>query len=546
LQTSSSQETDVLFETQTLEESSVLKEGGSIPKIAYEELNISSRRIINFSFLWNQLLQFSKHGMAFGCSIANLRPYKEVRNGLLSTIHFHCNMCNLNLTLNTCTDSINDDALEAAISIGIGFYNSEEFFNTLDIPFLTKKTYSKMQKKSDKIWDEVAALKMAEAAQEEADYAKSIGDVDKDGVPLITVVADGCWSKRSYRTNYNAASGAAAIIGNRFGKVLYLGVKNKFCLACSRGITKEHACAKNFSGPSTSMESAILVEGFRSSESMYGVRYNKLIADGDSSTYNKLLEARPYHSLTVEKIECRNHLLRNFCNKLKALSIDTRFPIAARKLISKNILRFRTAVTKAIQYRKNENLTASHLSLKNDIDNSIKHIFGKHDNCDNYFCNKNTEATPEFDLICSSKELFVRLIQIVSALSNNSRSLIEDVDNNVVERFNSIIAKCVGGKRINFSSGRSYQTRCKAAVVSFNTRRIHGSYKCHRGLSEYHLVNKMEASRLSATSKLKRRAFKKKTKATHTTDHHYGESANKPDLDDDLYNLECKIFLAQL
>lgn len=47
-------------------------------------------------------------------------------------------------------------------------------------------------------------------------------------------------------------------------------------------------------------------------------------------------------------------------------------------------------------------------------------------------------------------------------------SLIHDVDNNVAENFNSVVRKFVGGKLINYSSRRSYETRCYDTVVSFN------------------------------------------------------------------------------
>lgn len=67
------------------------------------------------------------------------------------------------------------------------------------------------------------------------------------------------------------------------------------------------------------MESDIIVEGFKRSLEMYGIVYKKLIGDGDSSVYKKIIEARPYGSQLVEKIECKNHLLRNFCTKLRDL-----------------------------------------------------------------------------------------------------------------------------------------------------------------------------------------------------------------------------------
>lgn len=42
------------------------------------------------------------------------------------------------------------------------------------------------------------------------------------------------------------------------------------------------------------------------------------------------------------------------------------------------------------------------------------------------------------------------------------------MDNNAAELYNSIVAKFVGGKRINFTSRRSYGTRCEVAAISYN------------------------------------------------------------------------------
>lgn len=54
-------------------------------------------------------------------------------------------------------------------------------------------------------------------------------------------------------------------------------------------------------------------------------------------------------------------------------------------------------------------------------------------------------------------------------LANNSGSLLHDVDTNAAETYNSVVAKFVGGKRLNFSLKGSYEVRCKAAAVSYNT-----------------------------------------------------------------------------
>ncbi len=99
---------------------------------------------------------------------------------------------------------------------------------------------------------------------------------------------DGGWSKRSHKHSYNAKSGVAVVIGNVTKKHLYLGVRNKYCSICTvaanKGIPpKEHHCFKNWDGSSCAMETDMLVEGFKASESMHGLRYMRMTGDGDSS-----------------------------------------------------------------------------------------------------------------------------------------------------------------------------------------------------------------------------------------------------------------------
>lgn len=94
------------------------------------------------------------------------------------------------------------------------------------------------------------------------------------------------------------------------------------------------------------------------------------------------------------KIECRNHLLRNFCNHLKELTTrrvsSTRQIVTPdqRLLLKNNIRRFRSAIQSAVKYRCSE--SGSHeekvASLRTDILNSIYHIFGDHSKCATYFC----------------------------------------------------------------------------------------------------------------------------------------------------------------
>lgn len=58
----------------------------------------------------------------------------------------------------------------------------------------------------DTAWSE-----MKVAGDEERKYAIESGSVDNDGIPLITIVADAQWSKRSYKRKYGAFSGVVSV-----------------------------------------------------------------------------------------------------------------------------------------------------------------------------------------------------------------------------------------------------------------------------------------------------------------------------------------------
>ncbi|EFA13422.1 hypothetical protein TcasGA2_TC010268 [Tribolium castaneum] len=133
---------------------------------------------------------------------------------------------------------------------------------------------------------------MLAAGQKERALAIEAGEID-------TVVVDGAWTKRSYKSNYNASSGVATIVGARTKKILYVGVKNKNCKKCmyykkKNQTTPPHKCFKNWKNTSTSMEAAIILDGFKKSVDMHNVRFKNLIGDGDSSVYKKIHNARPY------------------------------------------------------------------------------------------------------------------------------------------------------------------------------------------------------------------------------------------------------------
>lgn len=66
--------------------------------------------------------------------------------------------------------------------------------------------------------------------------------------------------------------------------------------------------------------------------------------------------------------------------------------------------------------------------------------------------------------------MMAEIRNIIYRLSVNADSLIENVDNNPCEQFNSLINKRVGGKRINFTQKNNYKTSVEAAVIEFNSK----------------------------------------------------------------------------
>lgn len=68
-------------------------------------------------------------------------------------------------------------------------------------------------------------------------------------------------------------------------------------------------------------------------------------------------------------------------------------------------------------------------------------------------------------------EFYSNILKHLHFLTRRSNSLLQNVDSNVVQSLNGIIAKLIGGKQIHFAKSRSYQGRCAAATVIKYTKR---------------------------------------------------------------------------
>lgn len=75
---------------------------------------------------------------------------------------------------------------------------------------MAPKSYISIENILQKEIKNTAWAEMQKAGEEEKKIALDLGNVDTDGIPLITVVADGQCSKRSYKTKYDAFSGVVS------------------------------------------------------------------------------------------------------------------------------------------------------------------------------------------------------------------------------------------------------------------------------------------------------------------------------------------------
>ncbi|KAJ8893664.1 hypothetical protein PR048_006264 [Dryococelus australis] len=303
---------------------------------------------------------------------------------------------------------INETTVHTILATGGGYSQLREFSAGVYMHCMSNKTFLKHMKVSEAI-DDAALQYMLDAAKEENAIDIRDGNVDKDRVPMCTVLGDEAWCKRSYKTNYDSLSRVyilqnvlyfcmyqfcfqASILGFKTGEVLYTGDRNRYCFICApcqnaQQTPPSHTCFLDWKKSATSMEADIIADGFLQSEKLLGLKFNKVI--GEIFTVCKIVD---YVNTLVWN--ARNHVLRNYCHKLTELTKKAKFPVTSRNLLKQQIPRFRTAVDKAVKFRSagNDPLNTWICMLKADAEDSPLHIFGDHEHCDVYFCNCNKEG----------------------------------------------------------------------------------------------------------------------------------------------------------
>lgn len=186
------------------------------------------------------------------------------------------------------------------------------------------------------------------------------------------------------------------IFGATTKKLLYLGIRNKYCSICSvvrrKGVEpRQHKCYRNWSGSSCAMEADIITDGFRQSEAMHKLRYLYLVGDGDSSVFYSVANNVSYGRL-VKKVECCNHAVKCYRTRLESLVKDNPRIGGRGGLTKAMIVRIATGARSAIMYHSK---TGDVAALKHDLRNGPRHCFGDHTNCrPGGFCRHVTQDQP--------------------------------------------------------------------------------------------------------------------------------------------------------
>ncbi|CAB3249485.1 unnamed protein product [Arctia plantaginis] len=413
----------------------------------------AERVIIDKVYFFEKLKIISNHAPQIGCTLSNLNIIGETKLGLNSKLKLSYYMCRGEFIINTSDPQptqnldINTAAVSGITSAYIGLEQFQGLCIAMNLPSLTQQLYRKKHTEICDQWEKTAHKLMEAAAERERLAAIEEGKV-KNGVAVIDVIADGCWSKRSYKSNYAALSGAAAIV------------------------------------------------------------------------------------VSVSK--------------------DTKYSLPMRKMVTtQRILAIRKVICCAIKKHKAETLELGERinKLYTDISNSCNHAFRHHTKCLDHYC-RSEKKNEDLVLRVKNSAFWAKIQYIVGIVAAHSRSLINDCDSNAVEQFNCIIATFVGGKRTNLVQRQTYQSRCAAAVVAFNTNRpLYNIQKSLLGKSPKSKSKTFEGKKIQKNKlrrKLTRRRINFNEKLT-TTDKHYGtDSCHKPDMEEYIYRIAKESFLKSL
>ena len=501
------------------------KDGMKMKFTKVKDISPKGYRLINLHMLEGHVSQITMHVCqclkAMKIVSEGNSPIKlvsEVRSlGLACVLMAKCQGCEMKFTLESSPKvpgtkrfDINVRAVWGSMVTGNGPAHLNEMLATMDSPGLSQPTFTSIETEIGKWWHDILEKDMLLAGEEERSLVIDRNDFHQE-VPAITVVTDGGWSKRTHKHSYNAAGGVAIIIGQQTKKLLHIGVRNKYCYLCSQKSEKVHTCFKNWDRDSQSMESDIILEGFRECEEKHGVRYMRVVGDGDSSVFARIREEISIWGRFVQKEECANHVSKCYRSNLEKLVSNNPLYKGKNNLTKSTRVRLTSALRCAIHVRSKEYTENTSerrnivKKLSHDIRNSVHHVFGKHDNCSD-FCRagQSTASNSEDPSLDHSPEsveeeqgdfwtegssitsqessrygsatnyqnveqhIITDVTTILNRIAEKSDRLINNSTTNLAENWMHIRTKFDGGKVHNICNRGSWHARCYGGALRMN------------------------------------------------------------------------------
>ena len=200
------------------------------PHQSQPAVELNENRIINLSNLSMAFQVISTHATECGgeCSLTG----ETYRTGLASVLQVRCEQCTEMFSIPSSKRVKTSDGRHWEVNLGAvlgqmmtggGASRLATTMAAVGVPSMSKQTFTTTERAWSAEMEKQLVLSMKQAGAEEKQIAIEHGR-SHHGVPAITVIVDGGWSKRSHKHSYNAKSGVAIIIGKDTKKLLFLAL----------------------------------------------------------------------------------------------------------------------------------------------------------------------------------------------------------------------------------------------------------------------------------------------------------------------------------
>lgn len=280
--------------------------------------------------------------------IITISPYHQ---GLASELQLQCKNCtylekilsspridNVEIHERNRPFEINSRITLLTHELGMSYASLEKMANVLGLPLMHKKTFQSHDKRvsATEVEHGEEALKKAVAAVRQA-YADTDSELaermerDPSTIVDISCSFDGTWQKRGFTSMY----GVGICIDVLTGLVVDFIVLSLYCHTCTMNkankseaefdawLTQhqtEGKCSINHDGSSKKMEQ-VAAEKMWARSIEKGLRYKKMLSDGDSNAFRAVSNLNLY---PVEKLECVNHAHKRMGTALRKLAKQER------------------------------------------------------------------------------------------------------------------------------------------------------------------------------------------------------------------------------